>query len=634
MKRNDRVLAEWRFALGTDESCLKNAGKVGAIHTWNVEEGSEDTWGIGWYEHTVFAPAEWMDKRVWVRFGAVYHDAVIYCNGKEIDKHMNSGYTPFTVELTDYLKLEEENFLRIKVSNEYSEQMLPYMRSFDWANDGGIIREAHLFVTGKRYIEAIQVTAEPVIEHDGSRKMQGEGEWGFLAEIDNGQGQDLKLEWQLLEGVDSLTKCISAGSISVSDRKVKTEKELLSNVKYWHFDQPNLYTLVVTLKSGSLAEDQIKVVLGFRKFQAKESSFFLNGEKVRLCGTEWMPGSDPAYGMAEPAEQLEKMLKCLKESNCVFTRFHWQQDDFVLEWCDKHGMLVQEEIPFWGGNPESAGLQQWEVFQAQMKEMVKAHGNHASVIGWGVGNELDGQNEETRQYIKNAVSFTHKLDKSRTANYVSNSFYGDTMQDGTNYGDIKMINEYTGTWMPNHDADVMIPKMIEAAPEKPLVISEFGLCEPVFPGGDEKRSSLFLKKMGIYRKYPEVAGVINFCLNDYRTQMGEEGEGKMRRRVHGSTDVYGSPKSSYWIVQRECAPFSLFWEEDGCRILCRNDLPSYAIYGYSFHFIGEKGVETSVHTVECLQPGEALFWGEQEAVSVTVYRENGDFVGKFDKQAL
>lgn len=46
----------------------------------------------------------------------------------------------------------------------------------------------------------------------------------------------------------------------------------------------------------------------------------------------------------------------------------------------------------------------------------------------------------------------------RTANYVSNSFYADTEKDGTNYGDIKMINEYTGTWMPDHDASVMVQK--------------------------------------------------------------------------------------------------------------------------------------------------------------------------------
>lgn len=632
MKRNDTVLNKWKFALGTDESCLLNAKEAGAVHTWNVEEGSEDTWGTGWYEHMIDAPAEWKEKRIWVRFGAVYHDAVIYCNGAEIARHMNSGYTPFTVELTDYIKPGMENSLRVRVFSGYSEQMLPYMRSFDWANDGGMIREAHLFITGRHHLDSVQVTAKPVIEHKGIRQMQGKGELGFSAKIDGCAAQSLQVEWQLFEGADYQTDCMASGSLEAVNGHAEAEKKELSFIKYWHFDQPELYTLIVTLKSGGLTEDQVEIIVGFREFLAKESSFYLNGEKVRLGGTEWMPGSDPAYGMAEPSKQLEKMLVCLKESNCVFTRFHWQQDDFVLEWCDRHGILVQEEIPYWGGVPQAAGLQQWQVFREQMTEMIKAHGNHPSVIAWGVGNELDGQNEDTRQYKKNAVSFTHELDRNRTANYVSNSFYADTEKDGTNYGDIKMINEYTGTWMPDHDASVMVQKMTDVFPEKPLVISEFGLCEPAFPGGEERRTSLFLEKMDVYRSYPEVAGIINFCLNDYRTQMGEEGEGKMRRRIHGSTDIYGNPKPSYWVVQRECAPFCIFWEEKGCRVICRNDLPSYSIYGYSFRFADIKGMETAVHTVDCLRPGEEIFLEAPEAESVMVYRGNGDFAGKYNKE--
>lgn len=632
MKRNDVVLSDWKFALGEDDTCLLKARKVGAIHTWNIEDGTEDTWGTGWYEHVIFIPVEWADKRVWVRFGAVYHDAVIYCNGMEIAAHMNSGYTPFTVELTDYLNAGTENILRVKVFSGYSEQMLPYLRSFDWPNDGGMLRAAHLFVTGRQCIDSVQISARPVIEKSGIRQVQGNGLWSFCAEIDGCNVHGLKLEWKLYEGTDDLTDCLTSGSIDAAGGQIKVENMTLQNVKYWHFDHPNLYTLVITLREGELVDDRVQIMIGFRELLIQGESFYLNGEKVRICGTEWMPGSDPAYGMAEPEKQLERMLICLKESNCVFTRFHWQQDDYVLEWCDKHGMLVQEEIPFWGREPKTADLQQWRVFQAQMAETVKAHKNHPSIVAWGVGNELDGQKEEIRNYIKNAVCYTHQLDESRTANYVSNSFHRDAAFDGTNFGDIKMINEYAGTWMPEYDADDLLNKMVVAVPEKPLVISEFGLCEPVFPGGDQERIHLFMEKMNIYRKYPQVAGTIHFCLNDYRTQMGEEGEGKLRRRVHGSIDINGIPKPSYWVVQRECAPFCLIWEGSGCRITCRKDIPCYSIIGYSLHFIHSNGEEDAVHTIHCLRPGENMFVEAQGAVSVKVYRGNGDFAGEYKRR--
>ena len=48
--------------------------------------------------------------------------------------------------------------------------MLPVNRSFDWANDGGIIRPVELWVTGKQYIKELTITAKPVIlEKEGSQ---------------------------------------------------------------------------------------------------------------------------------------------------------------------------------------------------------------------------------------------------------------------------------------------------------------------------------------------------------------------------------------------------------------------------------------------------------------------------------
>lgn len=628
MKRKEHLLDNWKFAYGQEKSCLEHGKKVGAIHTWNVDENLEDSWGTGWYEHELDVPKEWKNKRIWIRFSAVYHDAVVFLNEKEIGSHKNSGYTPFTLELTDAVSFSKKNILRVKANSAFSDQILPCNRSFDWANDGGMIRPAYLYTTGKSKIEELAVTAHPIITEYGGRQDGGKAEFGFTVKLTGEETERKKMEWQLDSIQAGGESCIAAGQIeNVQQTAVLTER-ILPETRYWHFDRTNLYRLSLKLEEGETVLDEVEETFGFREFLAKKSSFFLNGEKVRLCGTEWMPGSDPAYGMAEPKEQLEKMLMCLKESNCVFTRFHWQQDEAVFDWCDRHGMLVQEEIPFWGRDPETAGEQQWNVFQEQMTEMMRAHRNHPCIIAWGVGNELDGQSEITNTYIQKAAAFTHEADKDRTANYVSNSFYGDCEMDGTSYGDIKMINEYTKTWMPDDDAFEVVGKMVRQAPEKPLVISEYGLCEPAFPGGDARRDSLFLEKMEVYRKYPQVAGTINFCLNDYRTQIGEEGEGKLRRRVHGSTDLCGNPKPSYFTVQRECAPFLVHWEEEGCRISCRADLPCYSMRGYQICLTKEDGTK-QMKKIDRLDPGEEIFFAIEQIQSIAVYRENGDFAGTY-----
>ncbi len=49
--------------------------------------------------------------------------------------------------------------------------------------------------------------------------------------------------------------------------------------------------------------------------------------------------------MAEPASWIEHDHADLKELNCVFTRVHWQQDRRVLDYCDRHGILIQLEVP-------------------------------------------------------------------------------------------------------------------------------------------------------------------------------------------------------------------------------------------------------------------------------------------------
>lgn len=77
------------------------------------------------------------------------------------------------------------------------------------------------------------------------------------------------------------------------------------------------------------------------------------------------------------------------------------------------------------------------------------------------------------------------------------------------------------------------------------MVTEFGLCEPHFKGGDERRMQILLERIPIYKSLPNMVGYVWFSLNDYRTHCGEAGEGKMNQRIYGSTDLYGNEKLSY-----------------------------------------------------------------------------------------
>lgn len=334
-------LDKWVFALGEEESCLEKGREVVIPHTWNIEEGTEEYQGTGWYEYNFIPSPFWEGKRIQVLFRAVYHDAQIYLNGQKAGEHTGSGYTPFTVELTKYLQPGRENCLLVKVDNHYSQDMLPFMRSFDWANDGGIIRPAELLVTGQSLLKEIKVDAEPVITARDRRQNEGAAVFGLQARIDGDKWKKKEAQWELYRGHDSNLVKLTSGICRCWNNKVELEKFLIKDIKYWHFDSPSLYTVRITLVEDGTEVDRNTVTFGFREIQVRGSRLYLNGEPVRLPGTEWMPGSNPAYGMAETKEQLKKMLLCLKESNSIFTRFHWQQDDWVYDWCDRHGVVRQ-----------------------------------------------------------------------------------------------------------------------------------------------------------------------------------------------------------------------------------------------------------------------------------------------------
>ncbi|MBR2288685.1 MAG: hypothetical protein IJ865_10605 [Clostridia bacterium] len=310
--------------------------------------------------------------------------------------------------------------------------------------------------------------------------------------------------------------------------------------------------------------------------------------------------------MAETEEIIHHRLSLLRDAGCVITRFHWQQSDAVYDWCDRHGLMVQEEIPFWGKQPEGDPEALLPIIESQLTETLRDHVNHPSICSWGVGNELSAQREDVQAYIRKAVAFCHLLDPLRLANYVTNTAWQNPATDGAKDGDVMMINDYIGTWHQGYDPEEAWSTLVASHPGRAFLPAEFGLCEPAFPGGDAARERVFLEKLGQYRRIPEIIGTIYFCLNDYRTHMGEEGEGLMRRRVHGSTDLLGNPKPSYFTVRREYTPFVIQSDENEGKLLCvRGDIPCYMLRGYTVK------VGRSITPIPDLRPGETWLLPER-----------------------
>ncbi len=610
-------------------------------HTWQVEPGTEEYFGIGWYALELGPLNIEPERDLRIEFDAVYRDATIWLNGSRIGEHHGSGWTPFSFKLNDHWKRGTPNLLVIRVDNRFSKNALPYLNSSDWAADGGIIRPVRLLAYPRPYISQILVDSElsPGFEKaeirvrlklEGSLSEEGATEArGFIVRDGGVNRHPLKMR---------------RGDGSVIELRGAVEKPDL-----WHFDFPNLYKVRVQLYSNGDLTHEKAANFGIRSVEVKNGFFYLNGEPMRLMGVEWMPGSDPRYGMAEPRAIMHRTLTDMKELNAVLTRFHWQQDPFVFEFCDRNGILVQEEVPAWGPRTMKGSLD--GVQEAQMKEMISAHYNHPSIYAWGLCNEIGGQSLEAHRFVSRGVEIARSLDPTRLLTWASNSLQTNPQKDASGLVDFIEWNDYWESWYGGSLADLEanLQRIAQAFPEKALVISEYGLCEcnPENPVGDARRIEILKTHTDRYRQAKNVAGAIFFDYNDYRTHIGDKGQGSFKQRVHGVVDLLGKRKPSWAALREESSPIRTIIlqqprvEENATRMTVTintrsliNDLPAYTLRQYllvwtAYNRLGHP-MATGKAVLPDLAPGsvheETLRWAtisELDRVQVEIFRPSG-----------
>lgn len=597
----------WLFITDKDNIGIKSsypdglpatATPVTVPGTWNVNKATENYRGVAWYQKNFMAAQNWAGKKIYLKFGAVYHDAVVYINGKKAGEHLNSGYNAFSIEISKYVKPGADNSIVVAAANHYSKTNLPYKNVFDWADDGGITRSVSIHVTGQAAIRYVHVT--PVIDLKDST-----GSSTVKVKLHDDAVKAAQFAVVLKERKSG--KVLFEGNIKA---KRSGEEYLFdlkkSKVTPWHFDNPFLYELSLKVLQDNKVSDVKTVRFAYRTIKFDNGQMLLNNEPVKLPGIEYMPGGGPEYGAAEPSKHIDSVVKMLKKLNVVITRFHWQQDEEWLDPMDEAGILVQEEIPWWQ-QPVKLTPQLMATARLQLNEMIEAHYNHPSIFAWGLNNEVSSTQEDN-QALK---AFVHSLDATRMATVIGNKLDKKLAADPSLMGDLPTWNEYVGTWNGANREELpakldQIGKMLNG---KPLLITEYGLCEPAFAGGDARRVDDMFYHINEWRKKPFIAGFIYFCLNDYRTQMGEEGEGKFKIRRHGIADVYLKPKASFDIFRQICSPVEITKvvkanENDATvDIVVKNTIPAYTLRNYVLEYRTKAG-ELKKTVLQYMKPGD------------------------------
>jgi beta-glucuronidase len=610
---------EWRFAVdpgliginsgwtaaGFDDSTWET---VIVPHTWGVDPAHAKYDGCAWYRRTFHAPVDVRIAHVRLRFQAAFYLARVWMNGIYLGAH-EGGYTPFEFDVSSLVKTGEDNLLAVLVDNRRATDRLPAHlyegRSFGWRNYGGIVRPVFLEITGKVFIAGQKVMAVPhltgVNEADSA---------AVTTAVTVQNTSDCQVQVNLVASIIE-----EATGALVSQVELESPVNLppgecadvaldtsIPNPRLWHFDRPDLYVWSVSLLGADgTALHTARVNFGVRSIELKEARFYLNGEAVRLVGLSRHADS-PEHGLAETVAVMARDYDDLKRLNMIFGRpVHYPQHEFILDYCDRNGILLIPELPAWqltAGQMADAPMRQ--LTQKQLREMVESGYNHPSVWAWSVGNEMESDTVAGRAYVRDMIAYVKSLDPTRPVSFASyHLLVGRPWADATQYADFVMMNQYFGTWHgPKGALDMALETVHATWPDKPVIISEFGIApdwqtvegpqviEPdqyyimredqpaSIKGCDTLRQELIVEQMGVFRGKPFVAGAIFW---DYAGPMGVVDEQRQRR-------------GSWRVLRDEYSPICIealkFTSASSAAITLRSrgpfesDMPVYSLQGY------------------------------------------------------
>jgi len=372
--------------------------KLSLPHDWSIEcafnagnsAGRNSGYlpgGLGFYRKTLFVPAEWADKKVSVKFGGIYMNSSIYCNGTYVDGR-NYGYCTYVADLTPYVKFGQTNVIAVRVDNRNQ----PNSR---WYTGSGIYRDVTLQVAEKVHVAqwGVFVTTPEVKASSAQVKIQTR----IMNETDSEQACTLTTEIYTPDG----RKIAEVKSDAVMKAAAERNVEQLVTVPQpalWSPSTPALYKAVSLVKSGSGKTDRIETTFGIRTAEFGSAfGFKLNGEKLILKGF-CLHHDLGAVGAADFPRALERRMQELKKMgvNAIRTSHNPYSERF-MQLCDEMGFMVLGEMyDKWNfGNvfvdPDGSRIEWKNTWPRDLAEFVMRDRNHPSVIMWSVGNEVAEQ---------------------------------------------------------------------------------------------------------------------------------------------------------------------------------------------------------------------------------------------------
>lgn len=385
--------------------------KINIPHSWNSLDATDLEPGYrrsaSWYKKTINFAAISKNQSYLLYFEGANITTKVFVNGREAGSHIG-GYLAFNIEISSYIKTGDNEIL-VRVDNSYNPEIIPSQQA-DFFIFGGITRDVWLLTIPKNHIEHLKINTPNVSVKQAALNVDVQ-----INEFTKNNKISLKAVL-----IDPNGKTIAVKNTSIKGKVTNIKFNDINNPELWDVDDPNLYTLRVTLLENNIEKDKIEEKTGFRWFEFKDyGPFYLNGRRLKLRGTH-RHEEHAGVGAAMTNEQHRKDMESIKEMGANFVRLaHYPQDPEIYKACDELGLLVWDELPWCRGG---VGDEEWQTNTKNMlREMINQNYNHPSIIIWSLGNEMnwlpdfvDGDNtEKMNTFLSELNDISHSMDPSR-----------------------------------------------------------------------------------------------------------------------------------------------------------------------------------------------------------------------------
>lgn len=360
---------------------------------------------VGIYRRSFEIPECFEGKDVFIRFGAVKAGFFLYINSRRVG-YSQGSMTPAEFNITDYVSVGT-NTVAVEV---YRYTDGTYLEDQDMWFLCGIYRDVCVYAENKLTIGDFFADASLDDTYEnGVLDLE-------LTLRNTGETKDCTIIASLV--YDEHTEKIATERVTAEHgTTVINFNYLKENVLKWSAEEPNLYTLVLSVKANRKLCCVKCIKIGFKRVEIKGNVLLVNGKRVIIKGVN-RHDFDPDNGWAVPRERYYQDLHLMKRANINAIRTsHYPNAEIFYDLCDELGFYVMDEADLEthgvrrkncpGDNPKFT-----EAVTDRAQRMVLRDRSHPCVTFWSLGNEAGDGSNFTRE--KEAIL---ALDTSRPIHY-------------------------------------------------------------------------------------------------------------------------------------------------------------------------------------------------------------------------